>query len=224
MGKTLKKVLIVFILLCVVALIVLLAEMFIFGDKPGDGDTKGEEPPATSSESETPPTGTTTPPTETEPSTPSTSTETTPETPTAPVGKEYKIEMPSGNGKNISVFVNEELFEFEDPMIGAIFALKDSSAGSAKLEIGFALNGDAESLAPGLLENYLPDYMESDTSTEEMGTTGLSGWWAQAKDGSETYEAWLIDRDECVLLVVIDYKNTAQRDMLVEIINTLKIV
>ena len=222
MSKTLKRVLIFFILLCVVALVVLLAEMLISGKKPADKDTEGGEPPVTSSESETPPSESETP-SEASSTPPPSDTGTESETPSAPTGTEYEIELPDGSGRHVSVYVDEGIFRYEDQFLGAVFALKDTASGTAKIEIGFSVDSDAESLAPGLLELYLPDYKELDTSTDSIGNSGLTWQWVIAKDGSETYEAWLADSGDCVLLVVIDYKNAAQRDLLVEVLNTLTI-
>ena len=223
MNKALKRILIVFILLCAAALIVLLAELFIFGDKPAKAPDSSESP-STTGESETPPSTSGTP-TETESGTPPpTDTGTETETPSAPVGTQFEIEIPGDSGKNILVYVDESLFAYEDQHVGATFVLKDMSSGTAKIEIGFEMSGDAEALAPSLLENYIPDYKELDTSVEEMGKSGLAGWRVIAKNDIETYEAWLADSSGCVILVVIDYKNTVQRDTLIEVLNTLKVV
>ena len=222
MGKTLKKVLIFFILLCVAALIVLLAEMFIWGDKPVK-DVDGEEPPVTSSESETPPTaetptGTTSsspPPSETQSETPPTS--------ATPTGTEYKVDMPGGRGKAVSIYIDDTAYEHEEQELGEVFYLRAAS-GAAKIEIGFALGGAAEDIAPGFLDNYIDDYTEFESSgTTNVGISGLVGWKVFAKNNTTSYEAWLVDSDGCVLLVVIDYRNETQRDILMDALNTLKI-
>jgi len=233
MSKTVKNLLLVFTLVCAIALVVFSVELILLNSgavtgeeggptspatSPGGDSDSASKPEATSSAQNSPPAGTASSPGSTEPSVPP---------PPAPTGKRYVL--PMLDDSKLILYADEELFEHSKMQDADRFIYMDES--SALLEIGFNWipPEGVKALAEVFLDGYL-DGGESNVGGEgPIKRSKLSGVFVSGLKGTETYEAWLhrseiAGMEDLAVYFVINYKNTGQRDALYKLLDSLDII
>jgi len=214
MNKTLKKVIVVFTLLCVLLLLVFAVELFR-ANRGRDRDENGQqEPPEIA---ETDPNGYPSdvndqpPPVE----------ETEPGDPREPTGVRFELEM-LGDAALV-LYVDDALFEHEAHEMSHVFRYADTA-----LEISIIPMPDGpESMYRGFLDNYF-DYTGGEIDffgRVEIGASPLSGYFVSASRDGETYQAWLMEFEDFQgfgLAFVINFHNESQRDALYDILDTMR--
>ena len=233
MNKTIKRVIVVFTILCAVLLIVFSLELILInrdtekgnaepsqsGNQPvGNGSSsQGAEPSGTNSpdtensDGDTAPTGGSQPP------------------PPPPVGTRYERLMPDDS--DLVFYVDGDYFnhtetELED--ILDIFTYRGS--GTAGLEIRFVFMPQGVS---AYAENFLElNFGVADASVEGEETISrsrLRGTFASGTGNGTTYETWVYtfsnpEFDNLGVIFLINYQNETQRSALYTILDSLDMV
>ena len=232
MSKAVKNLLLVFTLVCAIALVAFSVELFTANRNAGDrqpGGSVSESSPGgsggSSAKPEASPSGQTPPPTEgtTSPE----KTEPTDTPPPAPTGKRFELSL-LPNMKLI-LYADEDLFKNIKQQDFELFEY--TGGGAASLEIGyyFIPPQGVSAAAVGFLDGYL------DGGTSNAGGDGmikrspLNGYFISGVKGLETYEAWLHhpennDIEDLGIYFVIHYSNTEQRNSLYKVLDTLELI
>lgn len=229
MSRTLKKLLVVFTLLCIVVVLVFAAELVYLNRDGGDADAKA--PPAESPGAQ-----------ETLPSVPPSETGSPQPTDTESPGVESPPEETASSQENpaedilytlamtdevsLTLYAGEDKFDYHLVDEGYLFVFKE---GVATLEVllDFLPRG-AAARAVGYLDNY-PGVGESTIETErEIGKSSLIGAYVTAMSGESTYAAWIYEipseDDHLGILFIIHYRDEAQRGALYKLLDSIELI
>ena len=145
-----------------------------------------------------------------------------------PTGTRHEVLLP-GNMKLV-LYLDKELFELSESELGntvAVIAIKGS--GTAEIEINYIeLDREIGAYAARYLQT---DYgVDNPVAGEEdnIGLSALRGIKSEGIGGGKHYEAWIYKFPNPIeynpgLAFVLVYENTALKDALYEIINSLEI-
>ena len=226
MGKTVKNLLIIFTLVCMIMLVVFTVQLIRLNrnsdEGRGNGQSVSEGRPAETDATADEPTNS--------PEDGGNSTDAPPESthsnpPPVPVGRRY--EMPVSIDKLLVIYAQEELFEYEQMDSGDIFTYADG--GNASLEVCLAyIPMGAEASA----ENYLDGYLDGNDSfvsgTGPIKRSPLSGVLVTGVKDGETFEAWIHtledNADDMGVAFIIRYSNDEQKNALYAILDTINII
>ena len=224
LSKTIKNVLMVFALVCIVVLVVFTIELIVInsggGDNDGSDPTQSDSPPEENGDPtgspQSDPTGDIRPPGGTD-GLPNGS-------PTAPTGKRYELLYSST--ETLVVFADEELFEYDAQMEAANkFIYNDED--NASLLIHFdSLPQGAERRAEQILDGYL-DGNDSHVSGESpIRRSQLRGVYVSGVNNTgETFEAWVhVIAGDIAMTFIINYRNDDQKNALYTVLDTLRLV
>ena len=230
MNKTVKNILLVFTLICVIVLIVFCIELFVLNsgtdnsaessaartdNRPANTDKPNGATPAS-------PAGNTLPSGETE--------DGQTQTPIKPAGKRY--ELPYSSTEKLLLYVDEELFEHVEMDSGDMFMFiypEDGEDGNASLEICPAsIPEGAEVCAETYLDGYLEGNESFVSGISQIKQSGLSGVFVSGVKDGETFEAWIHDTSDVSgdkgIAFVIRYSDNEQKNALYAILDTLELV
>ena len=126
-------------------------------------------------------------------------------------------------------YVDLELFERIDQ--GESLLYKYTADGTAELEISFYFihpQGGVNALADNFLSNYLDGAEEIIEAEQRIGQSQVRGVFVTGQSNDQTYSAWLrsladLDVASMALVIFINYHTDLQRDMLYDILDTLHI-
>ena len=234
MSKTIKNVLMVFTLVCVIMLVVVVVELFrlnknssateIKNTPPVNQQQSESETPAESS-GETDSQGNTSSPSPESETPPVTETETTSYV-TSATGKRY--EMPLNEESTLVLYAEEELFKYSELGDGdMLFEYLDTS--SSLLACMVFVPSSQSILSAGFLNN---DIFAEDLTIKPMqqiGRSALLGDFVTITDEEGTHEAWVHlyateDHGEMGIGFIMNYSDDAQRDAFYAILNSAQIV
>ena len=223
MSNTLKKVVLIFTLLCIVLLVVFSVELFLLNRGRENTGGLATEPPATVSPpvSIVPPTG---PPTEeTEPPEGGEQQEETYQESTS-----TRRELELASDVTLIVHSNDELFEFTDLEPTWIFSQAETGA---ELEISLIyLPQDEATFASSFLNGYLEGEPSSVRGERQIGRSQLRGVYVTGTTtDSTTIAAWISalstsEGGNFGMAVVIKYSENAQRDAIFAILDTMEMI
>jgi len=233
MSKTLKNIIMVFTLLCVIFLIVFCVELFLInrgsnttpetvisGDDP-------EEPPENLLTFDDPVSDDpfdlndpVTDPIDDDRSGPAV---------TPPLTATRQSFLLSAGIAELVFYVDMELFERSDLGDGWFYSYL--AEGNAGIEISLVYvhpQGGINTLANDFLHNYLDG---GDTIVEgerSIGRSPIRGTFVTGENGGETFSAWLrslsdFDLDSLALVVVVNYEDITQSDVIFTILDTMYI-
>ena len=237
MNKTGKNLLLVFTLLCMIALAIFVVELVLLnrdengesgpaasggpaeengnGEDPGQGASDTEEPSGTGYEEngETP--GFTDQPSDIPP----------------PSGRRHVLAL--SENESLVIYADDDLFEFHDGEIewrftytgGEPVVLGESQAILA-VTLAFI---DPDLGISAYAETFLVPYLDGGESTVigegQIRNSSLRGVFVTGEVGGETYEAWIRSlTGRTVLLLVINYQNYEQRQALYSVLDTLELL
>ena len=230
MSKTVKNLLLVFTLVCAIALVAFCIELFVLNSGAGEegGPALTETPPdgdgGSSAGTESTPSGQAKPP-------PGTSspgrTDPADTSPSRPPGKRYELAMLDNT--KLVLYADKELFEYSEPQ--DVIQFTYTGEGSALLEIGY--NWIPPQGVNALAERFLDGYLDGGESN--VGGDGLirhsqlNGVFISGVKGAETYEAWLHSSedasfDDLVIYFIINYSSVEQRNALYSILDSLETI
>jgi hypothetical protein len=227
-SRTLKKILVLFTLLCIVVVLVFAAELVYLNRDGGEADAKAPPagspagtatPPPTSPETESaPPTDTTPPASESSQE----EADSSPEHP--PEESQYTLAMTPEVSLTLNADAEEFVYEIKDE--GYTFTYKESAA-TLDVLLDYLPRG-AASRAVGFLDNY-PGVGESTVENErEIGKSSLVGAYVTAMSGESTYAAWIYEipseDDHLGILFVIHYADEAQRGALYKLLDSIELI
>ena len=225
MSKTVKNSLIIFTLVCAVALVVFTVELFIINRNSGDGTQRDssmsdnepgelEEPINTSR------------PSQEDGSLSSPDVDNTADGATAPPsGTRYDMQMTADD--TLVWYADDELFDYVRMDSGVIFMY--SGDGNATLEILLVhIPYGADARAETFLDGYLDGNESNVGGLAVIRRSPLSGVFVSGVKDGETFEAWIytIEEDEHDrgIAFVVRYSNDEQRNALFAILDTVDIV
>ena len=230
MSKTVKSLLRVFTLICVIVLVVFSIELVLLNREASGG--KETTPPSTN---ETP-TGTQKPTGKPQPSSPQTnsspppgeSQSPSPSKPPPPKGKRYELQVLDVSEKEkLVVYAEEEIFEYSMEEYGYEFRYKEDE-GKAKLEITpLAMPQGAAKAAESVLDGYLDGNKSNPGGPGKIKRSSLNGIFVSGVNGEVTYEAWIYSKEENSnngILFVIYYRNDKQKNALYAVLDSLDII
>ena len=238
MNKTMKNVLLIFTLVCIIILIVFSIELFVLNRGNNDNENSGAALPEgtqiNTGESEDRP-----PAASTVDILSSGQTEQD-QISTRPKGKRY--ELPYSATEVLVLYVDEELFEHIEMDSGDMFVYlgnlddaddsddsDDLDGSDASLEICPAYIPDG---AEACAESYLDAYLEGNESfvsgISQIKQSDLSGVFVIGVKEGETFEAWIHDPSDGVgdngIAFVIRYSDGDQKNALYAILDTLILI
>jgi len=147
----------------------------------------------------------------------------TQETPRPPP-KGMRNEIPLSPDSTLIIYVDEELFDFEQGDVGWIFDF--TGEGNAMLEVRFALiTGGVGAYAETFLNSYSGGEGSEFNGKESIKGSPLEGYNVSLRYGGVTYEAWIheLADSDTALAFVITYQNDQQKDVLYEMLSTLDV-
>ena len=126
-------------------------------------------------------------------------------------------------------YVDMELFEFTN--LGDGWHFSNLTGGYSGLEITFVFvhpQGGVNAVADGFLHNYLDGADSVVMGERSIGSSQVRGIFVTGENDGETYSAWLrshsdFGNDSLALVIVINYRNDAQRDLIYDILDTMHI-
>jgi len=228
MNKTVKNLILVFTLICVIVLVVFCIELFVINsgtENNTQGSTTGSENrPANTNRPNgaTPasPAGSALPSGETDNG--------QTETPSKPIGRRY--ELPYSSTEKLLLYADGELFEHIEMDSGDMFVYADDEEeGNASLEICPASIPDGAEVCA---ETYLDGYLEGNESfvsgISQIKQSELSGVFVSGVKDGETFEAWIHDigggSSGNGIAFVIRYSDNEQKNALYAILDTLELI
>jgi len=227
MSTTVRNLLLVFSLLCIIAIIVFSIQLIVI-NRPEKSDVAAEQsPPVESSPGiSTPPVQTSTstassPPVET----PEQTTSTTPSPSTAtPTGT--RCEMPLLPTLTIVMYADEEIFDFTVWNLNYVFTYQGAGTASIEILIDYIPEG-LEARAQDILSNYTEGAESTIDGDVVIGRAMLSGVTATAMRGDDTYVAWLgylTESDAMSLELIMQYRNEEQKEAIDALLATLEMI
>ena len=236
MNKTVKNIILVFTLVCLIVLVVFVIELFV--QNRGTEDSGGAAaapasgaPASTGGSNARPPAS----PAGNGPSSGESSSG-QPEAPAKPAGKRY--ELPYSAYKTLFIYVDEELFKHIEMDSGDMFvyigedpeegAGEDSGEGKASLEIcPVPIPDGAEACAETFLDGYLEGNESFVSGTSQIKQSALSGIFVSGVKDGETFEAWIHDTADGSggkgIAFVLRYSDNEQKSALYAILDTLEL-
>ena len=239
MSKTIKNIVLVFTLICAVALVVFCVELFLINrddaepavpdqgaaaPNGGPGETQNGNGPALNGGgsqqngeengeqiSSGPPDN---PGRQDNPQQPS-------------EGEQYNLPISNVSRVDLVLFADEELFDYEE-FEGFSWQFTYSGDDSAALEIAFAFirPQDEEGYISAFLYNYL-DGGESTAPVERnVGNSLIEGMFITGINAGTTYEAWIrslsdMGEENMLLVFVVKYQNEAQKLAIYNILDSM---
>ena len=188
MNSTIKKVIMVFTLFCVIFLIIFCVELFLL-NRGREGPAYAlRAPPHTEPPPEEVEGPNETPPEEPDPA----GNGTQPEDPDPErTGTLYQLEMASDI--MLTVYADEELFEFTDNTQHWIFTHVD---GEAELEIHLTyLPHGPSAFATTVLDIYLDGETSSIRGERQVGSSSLRGVYVTGSSETQVVSAWIMELD-----------------------------
>ena len=222
MNKTVKNMLLVFTLVCVIVLVVFCIELFVINsvtEKSGESSAAkpeniqvGANRPNDSAPAS--PAGNALPSGATE--------NAQTQAPSKQTGKRY--ELPYSSTEKLVLYVDEELFEHVEMDSGDMF--KYSDEGSASLEICPApIPNGAEACAKTYLDGYLDGNESFVSGTSQIKQSALNGVFVSGVKDGETFEAWINETsDNKGMAFVIRYSGNDEKNALYAILDTLVLI
>jgi hypothetical protein len=238
MSKTIKNLLIVFTLLCAIAVVVFTIELFIINRGSRDGDTEqslsGGQPAVGGSPSEgqqapsggEPQEGTGQPgetgqPTDTGP----------PDGQRPPPMGTLNERLMPGENTRLAFYTDDELLDHivtESEDILDIFALKADQ--TSRLEIRFVFfPHDLREFAERILDDFINRGTTRVGDEIQIGNSPLTGLYVSGEESGVSYEAWIYNFsshgfDDIGLAFIINHRNDEQKEALHAILDTLEMV
>jgi len=231
MNKTLKNMLVVLVLLCVIVLIVFCVELFTLNKGNGDGaetgqpssgspaaETSGSPDAAQTKPATAPSTATGSPADSAQPTDASQTT-----TPTAPPeGKRYDLLMP--DNMVLTLYAKEELFTYSELQD---YFFTYTGGGTASLDVSLVyMPQGMDTFVKDFLDNYLNGKKTSVGDEGPISHSSLSGVFVYGDSDGETYEAWIHnftnpDITDMGVAFILHYRDDAQKSALYAILDTL---
>ena len=230
MSRTVKKLLVFFTFVCIVAVVVFSAALLLL-NSPDSSEADIETPPASSpgSAASSPPASS---PADTQPpaESPSSDDELASESPAPshePSSSDSLITVPMPENLLLTLRVNEEKFDYYRTDYGDLFTYKGGGSATLEILLDFLPHG-AEARAASLLDKYQGVGEPDIESGREIGATPLVCTYVTAMSGDSTYAAWIYEipseDDSLGILLVIHYRDEAQRGALYDLLDTIELI
>jgi hypothetical protein len=238
MSKTIKNLLIVFTLLCTIAVVVFTVELLILNRGGGDGETdpalSDNQPSAgggsaggEQAQAGEGPTESTGQPGETGQQADNGQ----PDGPRPPPTGTMNERLMPGNNTRLVFYTDGEVLDHtmsESEDILDIFSLKTDQ--TSRLEIRFAFfPHDVREFAGRILYDYIDRGISGVGDEVPIRRSSISGVFVSGENNGVTYEAWIYSfsdhgYDDIGLAFIINYRNDEQRDALYAVLDTLEMV
>jgi len=232
MNKTIKKIIVVFTILCAVLLLVFSVELILVNRDSGTGDAEpslsGSQPLGNGGNSDADPGTPEANPSGTSGSNGETTTSNDPPPP-PPTGTRFERLMP--DDVNLVFYVDGELFEHSETELEDILdVFRFKGGGTAGLEIRFVF-------MPQGVNTYADNFLEVNFNVSDSASHGeetikrsrLRGVFASGTSDGTTYEAWIYtfsnpEFDNLGVSFIINFQNETQRSALYSVLDSLEMV
>ena len=224
MNTTVKRIILIFTLLCVVLLVVFCVELLLLNRSVENPEATPPEPPP----AEVPPVEPEIPPAQPEDETPPSDEPPQPPPGDGAEGAGTRYELALVSDVTLVLYVDDEVFELEDMEQTWIFNYMD---GSAKFEISpVYLPQGAAVYANSFLDGYLNGEPYNIRGARPIGNSPISGIYATgATEDAETVSAWIsaietVDGDNMGMVVVMTHSDDEGRDAILSALDTMTMI
>ena len=225
MSKTVKNTLLIFTLVCAIALVVFIIELIVINSNnrdagERDASVSGSAPGGTeisAGNQSSSPTG------DGSMAGPSENHQTQPSV--QPTGKQYQMQV--FRNVLLIIYADEELFEYTPMSSGELFTYTDGENASLSITPVHLPNG-AYARAETILNVYLDGSASNVSGTGPIKRSSVEGVFVSGVNDGETFEAWIHEladnEDNFGVAFVIRYRNDEQKNALYDILDTLELL